>query len=198
MGRRFGVAAIVVTAALVSGCALLGARSSHGNWAYGEPDAWPEPGAADWTAEPTGADQALVEDAIRACLDMAGDTALGGSEPIVDQRGSAAALLWADRDETVHCLVSRRDDGGIGIHALGGSMSAAGQLTVTDVACGSPTVVVGSAPAGTQRLVIETHAGREVTASLRDERFIAWWPGRDDPVALLTETSIADLAARWC
>jgi hypothetical protein len=201
MGRRIaGLTAIMAVALLASGCALLGGRSSHAHWRYEGPghDRAGDPGTS-WTAQPREPDQELVNDAARACLDLAGDGSGSRWLLIVDQRGpDAAALLWNDGDETTYCLVSRAADGTVQVDVLGGSTSRTGQLTTTDVACESPTVVAGTVPDGTDSLVVETRAGLSVTATVAGGRFLAWWPGRDDPVALRTGTSIADLAQRWC
>jgi len=144
-------------------------------------------------------DQAVVNAAARVCLDLAGDASRRRDLLIVDQRGpDAVALLWVDGDETTYCLAARAADATVQVHALGGSTSRTGQLTPTDVACESPTVVAGTVPAGTGSLIVETRGGLAVSASVADGRFLAWWPGREDPVALRTETSIADLAQRWC
>jgi hypothetical protein len=203
MERRVGaLAGILLVAQLVGGCALLGGRYSHSHWAYGVADDSPaerDDAAASWTAEPGDPDQELLDGATPACLDLAGDASGNRQLLIVDQRGPrAAALLWTDGDEAIYCLVARAADGSVRVHALGGSTSQTGQLATTDVTCEAPTLVTGTVPAGTDSLVVETRAGLAVTASVAGGRFLAWWPGRDDPVALRTETSIADLAQRWC
>ncbi len=144
-------------------------------------------------------DQAVVNAAARVCLDLAGDASRRRDLLIVDQRGpDAVALLWVDGDETTYCLAARAADATVQVHALGGSTSRTGQLTPTDVACESPTVVAGTVPAGTgSSSSRRAEASRSARASLMGV-FLAWWPGREDPVALRTETSIADLAQRWC
>jgi hypothetical protein len=176
--------------------------SSPRSWWRSELSALPVPLAASvisgWSEVPTTADQGLADAAEPMCVSEAGANHLRDDLVIRDQRGpDAAAYLWADGREAMYCLVTRDVDGNVDMHLLGGSESRTGQLTTTDVTCGSPTLVAGTVPAGTEQLVIETRGGLEVTASVADGRFLAWWPGRDDPVALRTDTTIADLVGGW-
>lgn len=200
MGRRIGVLAGVVAAGmLVAGCNLfeelhgfyrmdLGAVSASSPW------------LATWTAEPTEPDQGLLNLAGAQCRSIGGDPA-PQDRLIADQRGpDAVAILWADDDETMYCLAARTY-GSVHGHILGGFMTdagAGGELSVADGECGTATLVTGFVPDGTESLVIETESGREVSASVADGRYLAWWPGPDAPVTLRTEDSTVAVGLGPC
>jgi hypothetical protein len=201
---------IVAAGLLASGCGLVSSRLAGEGEGFmlinGVPVGSPTP-LQGWTAEPTEPDPTLLADAAQLCLEpfrqIAGDVDLSEHLLIQDQRGpDGAGFMWTDGDDAGWCFVSRSADGGAHLQAVGwtlaNNMTPGSMLMVTTHHCGPPTVVEGVVPAGTESLVIETEAGKAVTASVADGRFMAWWPEADNPVWLRTESTEADFLLSLC
>ena len=198
MRRLTVVAGALVVASVVSGCALLGpvGWTSHAPLETAAPAGSPAPTAGPdangWTAVPTAPDPSFLAAAMRICPGLAGRTL---TLLIQDQRGpGGAAFLWTEGDTDFQCFVGRAD-GRDHVQAIsaGSGWPPGSPLQLTGTDCGPPTVVIGSSGPGTTAVTIDTASGRTVTASVAGGRFVAWWPGEDDPVAI-TGTSAGGTA----
>jgi len=144
------------------------------------------PDVGDWSSVPMAVDPALVAEAVLLCLGPR-DGSLSDSLALVDQRtADMAAFIWVKGQHEAACLLVRDAAGARAEDTWSSQASgpAPSRLRLTDTDCGPPTVVSGTVAPGTTALVITTAAGRHIDASVGHGRFLAWWPGRDDPVRL--------------
>lgn len=179
--RRLVVPLVLGVVVLVSGgCALMGPLVRTGSSPLASAD------AGDWSSVPMAVDPTLVAEATRLCLGPR-DRGLSGSLAVVDQRTpDVAAFIWAKGQHEAACLLVR-DAAGARADDTWTSWAAdpaPSRLLLTDTNCGPPTMVSGTVAPGTTALAITTAAGRHIHGSVGHGRFLAWWPGRDDPVRL--------------
>jgi hypothetical protein len=192
MTSRWGhvrLAALAGAVATASGCSFIGLPARLG------------PDTTGWSSEPTPASPILRVEAERLCWEATGD----GLEPITviqDQRGpDVAAFLFVGANDSVTCVVFRGPDRlfrAQGLTYVGSLLPSGVEVAVSGIDCGPPTTLEGTVPEGTETLTVVTQVGLRVTASVADGRFLAWWPGRDNPVALISEVGSIELTERVC
>jgi hypothetical protein len=146
----------------------------------------PSTAFADWQAAPMTPTAAVTAAAPARC-GMA-TFGLPTSVPvIIDQRGSAAAIMLATQSDVVTCFVVLDSSGNVAAAVSGaghrgpanGQINVLGGLTVP-AAGGDPGVtVINGTVASTVASVQVMEAGVAVTATVHDGFFLAWWPGTD-------------------
>ena len=178
---------LVGAAAALAGLAAVAVELPGGGGAY-----------ASWTPEPaplTGAELSLLTPVCRKALARSGDLDMARAQLVLsERRGEVVALLYRTDDPNMagDCLmrhVPGTDDAdnltwGVfgssgpvrvpparGIIPGGGSTSR--EVTITDGAVGADVVAV----------TIHAPGDRTVRATVRDGRYVAWWPGPDYDVA---------------
>ncbi len=182
-GRRgmLGGLSMVGVAIALAVAFTLGVGPGHG----------PESAFAGWQPVPTMPDRAMRAIADTEChrfMDGNVDT-LGGQLPLVaqDQRGRAALFMFGENSKYLACLVRPNDYGtydafGYGsaraLEPLNGHIELAalgGSLNVPSPGPSDFVVIFGRTDAS--KLVIERSDGVDVTATVSDGIFVAWWPG---------------------
>lgn len=181
-GRRTSVVrrsvALGATAVAVVALLVLNATSFVGA---------PQAAFAGWAPAPSVADRALAAAAESACLANAGLPAM--SLVAQDQRGNAAALVYAAGSELAICLVLKDTKGDIVTAASGVSHleGPAGTLRV-DTALAMPRsanseglrIVAGRVSPAAKAVNVERTSGPTVVATVASGYFVAWWPSDAD------------------
>jgi hypothetical protein len=133
--------------------------------------------AQTWAAVPRPADPALASEAVTAC------SASGMDLQVLDARGNGVVAFFANSGNAELCHMTLKADGSPGAidtsqtHLAGGS--AAGLAVVTEVDDpnnGLPTLVVGRVSAVGTTVHVLIGPGVDVTASVNQGYFLAWWP----------------------
>ena len=161
---------------------------------------------AAWTARPTPAAAAQISTAEAHCLpsggpagsasgDKAGPTLAGGpwSPVIVDTRGDLTLEVYSDGTSSLACLTSPtfvwlnpvvNSDG----PPVTDNTASLDEVTIRGSAGDLYTIAIGrtgSAVTGVGLLRVD---GSEVTATVSDDRFVAWWPEGEGVTALSVTT----------
>lgn len=169
-------ASLAVVSVLLGGCALLLPA--------------PQPtGIRGWTTAPTPPDPEFAAVAERQCLSFPDAP---GTLVIQDQRGPDGALfLFEDGDRRASCMVLRHPRGALLSDGGGyGTGPWQGGLHLYEVSTGHManglviTEHLGTVPAGTSTVEIETEDGGVVQATVAGDRFGAWWPSDEDSVSV--------------
>jgi hypothetical protein len=147
---------------------------------------------ASWTAVPSLADPVVATAAQSYCLDSGSK---GASLIVQDQRGLAAALLYASPPNVISCMVALDADGKVlaasasGTH-IGKPATGFGLDSVSRAGGGNDAVtrVFGHQSAAAHAVTLMLSDGQEVHASVSQGYFLAWWPS----VATITSLQAAD------
>lgn len=188
MGRRRGraLALLAAVAGLTGGCALVipmsgGISGRYGMWnAVGE-----QVPPASWTADPTGADPAFLDTAREQCLGF--EPSADGGLVLQDQRGpDGAAFLFRGTGEAT-CLVLRAPGGAL--EATAATWSSApglptGPIDVRVFTQGAVSAATGWVDPRAGTVELETADGVALRATIGGGRFVAWWPGPDEPAVI--------------
>lgn len=174
---------------------------------------------ASWTREPTSSERQALGDATEdACRNQAATRIRVGGEagwpddpgmeqmrglPLVayDRRGEASAALFADLERRTIAACSIIPVAGqpsyielsAGTHIIPedfGSASIWMAASGSNSDYGSHWEIAGRVAAGVEKLVIVRSDGEQVTATIDDGWFLAWWPSRSEPVQL--EVTVGD------
>jgi hypothetical protein len=173
----------------------------------------PSPPAQAWSPTPSLAQGSVRADLAAACQRWMGTD----SAPVlIEQRGTSNLTVLADSSE---CLNAQ------GLGGIGGTLTSGGQGTVPDGAPGADEVQVisanalsgiGGAPdatghvdmvagymgvigrAGSNVLSIVVHAPGQpdITASMENGWFAAWWPSLERPSTLTVTTAVGNYSVR--
>jgi hypothetical protein len=164
---------------------------------------------ASWNAVPTAPDPALVSAVIASCHEPVASDASADErayqetlrslpQVAVDQRGTAAAVLFAERQAqglaVMVCLGAANGSGTITTAGSGGAIGvretpASGPLhlfgTTSIWSSGgiALTTAEGSVEPGVDKVVVSRGSGGDVTATIEGEFWVAWWPGDAKMVA---------------
>ncbi|MCY7417317.1 MAG: hypothetical protein LH650_02260 [Chloroflexi bacterium] len=140
-----------------------------------------------WRADPTSPDLAFLAAAPDACLmgsEIPDVSRLRDIAPIQDQRGPyGAAFLWVDGTVSAACMLLRDADGTFRVRFTRGLHPAPSGLTSGQfdmVQAGPPIVATGAADVGAATVEVTSRRfGLTIHATVRDGRFVAWWPQPD-------------------
>jgi hypothetical protein len=161
---------------------------------------------AAWTARPTSASPAQISAAESHCApnvghveaapgDKQGPT-LGGpwSRVIIDTRGDLTLALYSHGASTMACLASPSfvwlnpiDTGGE--PPVTDNTASLDEVTIRDVAGDVYTIAIGRTGGAVTGVGLQRVDGSEVTATVSNGRFIAWWPESEGVKALSVTTS---------
>jgi len=168
------------------------------------PDGGATPAQA-WTAVPLPQDSTVIARAEGACGHGSTSGKALGTGPIdeglplsvVDARVNMAVAFFTDGHRYATCQFSWRNDGTIGwaISALGGLVSS--DASSVDVLTGDSssedpsklTFLVGHAGQGATRVTIHLASGTDVTASVGNGYYLAWWLEPESVVSIETADS---------
>jgi hypothetical protein len=161
-------------------------------------DASAVPIAGPWQAVPFAPlDARLTDAAEAACRDMDGAGPARVQVVLHDQRGAGVdTVILAGPAFLAECDTQLRTNALV--TSVGGSsapfrgapppdLAVTTELGTTMSGTGVPTrtVVGGRAGAGVARVVVAVADGRQVTASLGNGFYVAWWPGADTAVSIV-------------
>lgn len=152
---------------------------------------------AGWEATPSAATAAALTAAETECAPAAAE---GGTERVLEQRGSYVLAVYADSGVISQCLT------GTDITTAGTSTTAAlpapaepDTVAVYDDGAhawgagdGEVMSVVGRVGADVRSVSVENEAGLVVDASIDDGWFTAWWPG-ESPAETITVVTDDDV-----
>lgn len=142
---------------------------------------------ASWRAAPMEADSKLARDATTACLT---GPATGARLVVQDQRGATAALLFLQGPDLVTCVASRGARGGVDavVSARSRIDWSLGRLAVVtgikNPAGPGLRVIVGTVPSDTPFVKIRRADGLDVTGTVSQGYFLAWWPSEAKAIAI--------------
>ncbi len=166
---------------------------------------------AAWTARPTSANPAQISAAESHCSpsvgqvgaaqpaagDKQGPTLAGGpwSPVIIDTRGDLTLALYSgDGTATMACLASPsivwlNPIDTSGERPVTDNTASLDEVTVRGVASDLYTIAVGRTGAAVTGVGLQRVDGSEVTATVSNGRFIAWWPESEGVKALSVTTN---------
>lgn len=166
---------------------------------------------ADWTARPTSADRAQVTAAESHCApsigqvgaaqpaqgEKQGPTPTGGpwSPVLVDTRGNLTLTLYSgDGTATMACLASPtlvwlNPVDTSGEPPVTDNSASLAEVTTRGAASDVYTIAVGLSGSAVTAVGLQRVDGSEVTATVSNGRFLAWWPGSEGVKALAVTTS---------
>lgn len=183
------------------------AAAKHVGTAQKVPPAASSYALAAWTARPTAADPSQISTAEAHCLpstgptgaapsDKAGPALAGGpwSPVIVDTRGDLTLAVYSDGTSSLACLTSPTFVWLNPVGAIGGSpvtdnTAILDEVTTRGSAGDLYTIVVGRTGSAVTGVGLRRTDGPEVTATVRDDRFVAWWPEGEGVTALSVTTA---------
>ena len=165
---------------------------------------------AAWTARPTAADPAQISAAEAHCSpslgqagtvqpasgDKQGPTLPGGpwSPVVVDTRGTLTLALYSgDGTATMACLASPTF---VWLNPVGTSSerpvtdntASLDEVTIREVDGNVYTIAIGRTGSAVTGVALQRVDGSEVTATISNGRFIAWWPESEGVKALSVTT----------
>ncbi len=175
----------------------------------------PQSAFASWSAVPVVADPALQAALLESCKvsitrDMTAEDRAFTEEinglpmVLVDQRGTSGVALFAERRgsgiASNLCLGSLDDAGTLrtvgGGSALGaqenppdGPLRFAGSVQIWSYGGETLSATFGTSDPSVAKVVLSREAGGDVTATVKDGYWVAWWPGE------LTAQRVAAFAA---
>ncbi|WFE27992.1 hypothetical protein O7623_01935 [Solwaraspora sp. WMMD791] len=144
---------------------------------------------ASWTAEPAQPDGAIASAAETECTERlaqiprADEYGIPTERVIVEQRGEATAVVFADDNSYGYCVnLPKETLAGIGDLS---PVARGEQLDVVAVPqingrSGHARLLAGRTHPDVADVRVETTDGRGVTASRSGEWFVAWWPSNAD------------------
>jgi hypothetical protein len=166
---------------------------------------------AAWTARPTAADPAQISAAEAHCSpslgqvgtaqpapgDKQGPTLPGGpwSQVVVDTRGNLTLALYrGDGTATMACLASPtfvwlNPVDTSSEQPVTGNTASLDKVTIQDVAGNVYTIAIGRTGSTVTGIALQRVDGSEVTATVSNGRFIAWWPESEGVKALSVTTN---------
>jgi hypothetical protein len=160
---------------------------------------------AAWTARPTSADPTQIAAAESHCApsvsrvgaaqpaagDKQGPTVAGGpwSAVLVDTRGDLTLALYSEGTSTMACLagpsfVWLNPLNTNGERPLTDNTASLDEVTIRGAAGDVYTIAVGRTGSAVTGVGLQRVDGSEVTATVGDGHFIAWWPGSEGVKAL--------------
>lgn len=158
------------------------------------------PAYASWTANPSAASSERVDALASGCVARVRDAHAAARPDLApvaaEQRGAYTTMLVAAGDQVSVCADwtgSGTEDGyrgGVFEGLVTGAALPAGQtvelLGVPGQMGGSDAVRIafGLTSPQVRRVVVRTTGGLEVTATVAQRHFIAWWPSGDDVASL--------------
>lgn len=200
---RYGIAAVFVALAAIVGFNYLAGPN------VGGPTVSPTPTRFATTAELTGPWRAVplvIDPALTDALDQScrrdPEFPPGVALVAIDARGDGRLIAqYAGGNESADCAYGRISEGGTVSGGLSGNRTGVapvspGQLSMVNFVGGTPREgqplasgawgwVSGRAGQGIAKVVIEISGRVDVTASLQNGWFVAWWPAAiGDSVAL--------------
>ncbi|GAA0604045.1 hypothetical protein HPO96_18410 [Kribbella sandramycini] len=154
---------------------------------------FPASAYASWTAVPHGAAVAMDDARLQPCLSSIpaepGEVVDAARfKPLVAEgRGDFTAVLLGDESSVLVCIYDQdnRSTGRVDAEALptGSSVKLLGNGGSLDKGDGA-RYVFGPVAAGVSSVKVTTTDGTEVTASVADGYFLAWWPAPAGPVSV--------------
>jgi hypothetical protein len=171
---------------------------------------------ATWTARPTPADPAQITAAEANCSpasdqagaarpapgEKQGPLQFGGpwSPVLVDTRGDLTLTLYSDGNDTVACLaspsvISLNPIDSSGERPVTDNTASLDKVIIRKLAAGDVyTVGVGRTGSSVTAVGLQLQDGSEVTATVGNGRFIAWWPEGHGVkgLSITTKTGTAD------
>jgi hypothetical protein len=166
---------------------------------------------AAWTAQPTPAGQTQIVAAENNCAANFGQAGapqpapgqkVGPSEPggpwsldLVDTRGDLTLTLYSDATQTMACLDSPSfvqiiTVSGTGAPAVADNSATLDYLRIREASGDVYTVAMGRSGSAVSRVDLQRVDRSDVTATVGDGHFVAWWPKAEGVSALsVTSTS---------
>ncbi len=162
---------------------------------------------AAWTARPTVADPAQISAAEARCSpsggqlgaapgDKQGPRMAGGpwSPVIVDTRGDLTLAVYRDGTSTMACLASPsfvwlNPVDTSGEPPVTDNTASLDELTIRGAAGDVYTIAIGRTGSAVTGLGLQRLDGSEVTATVNNGRFLAWWPEGEGVKALSVTTN---------
>lgn len=174
---------------------------------------WLRPGggatpAQAWTAVPLPQDSTIIARAEAACGSGGTNGKAPGMGPIdeglplsvVDARVNTAIAFFTDGHRFATCQFSWGSDGTVGSAVSGQGVLASSDASSVDVLTGESSpgdsskvmLLIGHAGLGATRVTIHLASGIDVTASVGNGYYLAWWPEPQSVVSIET----ADISGR--
>lgn len=165
---------------------------------------------AAWTAQPTLAGQTQIVAAENNCAASFGQA--GASQPapgqkvgpsetggpwstdLVDTRGDLTLTLYSDATQTMACLdspsfVSIMTVSGTGAPGVAENSATLDYLRIREASGDTYTVAMGRSGSGVSGVGLLRVDGSDVTATVGDGHFVAWWPESEGVSALSVTTA---------
>jgi hypothetical protein len=214
-GIRRGVVVVGSLGAVVSLIVILepggsapakhvGSASEHAH------SATPAYALAAWTAQPTLASQTQIAAAENNCAASFAQAAasqpapgqkVGPSEPggpwspdLTDTRGDLTLTLYSDATQTMACLESPTfvqiiTVSGTGAPAVADNSATLDYLRIREASGDMYTVAMGRSGSAVSGVGLQRVDGSDVTATVGNGRFVAWWPESEGVSALSVTTA---------
>lgn len=173
---------------------------------FGEDDS----AIASWTARPTGIPLKDAAAPVQQCRDWMGDVGPGigemaGFGPVLaERRGDWSYVVLTDQRTLVSCVMAENQDstgeviGGMGaLRPRDVSPMASGQLTGLALDAQSDDDgnftfdLYGRVGADVESVVVHTHDGQDVFATVSDGYWGAWWPAQGTEAAMLDYSGLS-------
>ncbi|SDS05183.1 hypothetical protein SAMN04489860_0682 [Paraoerskovia marina] len=157
---------------------------------------------ATWEATPSAATASALATAETQCAPAAAE---GGTERVLEQRGSYVLAVYADDGRIAQCLTGS-DVPTAGTSTTGALPAPAGpdDVEVYDAGAqawgagdGEVVSVVGAVGDAVTEVSVENEAGLVVEATVQDGWFTAWWPGTSpaDSITVVTDSTVVTVPA---
>lgn len=167
---------LLVATAVVAGVVFWAARSTP-------LPGGPQTAFAGWAPIPSQPDVMLASSAMAACGpsgELEGMRMVGQ-----DQRGNAAAFLFASNSQLSMCLLVEDNSGAVVVATTGSArLAAVADALIVDSGISQPagagtgglTIIGGRVAEAVSSVAIERADGADVSATVADGYFLAWWP----------------------